>query len=125
MSDNSQEILSSFMKKQISKKAKKSSSEVANKSFSDDKEKNFKNPESKEEEEKKKQLEEAKKEAINQARNSNQAMMIRKLMIQNIVKFFAIMLVLVLVFITLVEVVPSSLRFINVMIHKFFINSVK
>ena len=115
MQNKAQDQLSSFMKKQADSKSEKHSKQ-ANQSMKAAEN----NPKSEDEAKEAEELEEAKKEAMSQAANFNQTMMIRKLMIQTIVKYVAMILALVVVFFAIINVLPAFFHFVGGLIYKLF-----
>jgi len=117
--------LSEFMKKKISDKSKnKKISNITGqkknnvKANSDDKEKN---QEDLSEEE---QLEEAKKASRNKAAQQDQSGMIKKMIIENIIKYTLLTALLVLFAIGLIKFGPAMVKFFNGLLSKILFSAI-
>lgn len=130
MSDSTQSSLSSFMKKKISEKSSKGTSKLSNSSanFNNKKKSNSSNedgqnqePEMTEEE----QVAEAKKASRNKASNRDQSGMIKRMFIQNIIKYTLLIASLVVFAFGLLRAVPLFAEFLGGFLHKLFMGAFK
>lgn len=118
--------LEDFMKKNIKEKsrklaiAKKSLNSVS--SISVDKNAEIKTEEEIADEEK---LEEAKKESKGKAANYDQSDMIKKLIMESIVKYVVIIAIFVICALGLLKFLPTVMSMLNGALHNLFISSMK
>lgn len=117
--------LSEFMKKKISDKSKNKKISNAsgqnknnNKAGSDDKEQS---PDDLSEEE---QLEEAKKASRNKSAQQDQSGMIKKMIIENIIKYTLLTALLVLFAIGIIKFGPAMVKFFNGLISKMLFSAI-
>ncbi len=126
MSEKNKEMLSSLMKKQISEKSSKKisaaksliaakNSETASSGDADEKKEDQDSTEEQTEEE---ILEEAKKASRGKAAEFDQSEMIKKMIIENIVKYTIIISLLVTFAIGLIKFGPAILAFFNGLLYK-------
>lgn len=132
MAEPSNDLFSSFMKKQISEKSSKktltvksskSTCETSNGEQSSDSSKEKNEDKNQEEMTEEEELEEAKKESRNKAAQYDQSDMIKKMIIENIVKYTAVISVLVIVSIGLVKFGPALLGLLNGLIYKILMSA--
>lgn len=118
MSKQAKKSLLHFMKKQISEKSSKINAEhklAASNHKSQDEPKEIKDEEEKTEEE---ELEAAKKESMNKSAEFNQTEMIKKLALENFVKYAILVAVCVVFAIGLIQFGPAVAEFFNGVVLK-------
>jgi hypothetical protein len=117
MSEKIQKSLSSFMKKQIDEK---SSKKISEQKPAESEERNSPQEEMTEDEKQKLAKEQS---LIDVADQDEEA--IRKLILKNIIYYTAIITILVIFAIGVIKIAPALLSFLNGLIYKLFIGSLK
>jgi Fe2+ transport system protein B len=117
-SNETKELLASFMKKQASVKlAAKSSASLSIESVRD-KKNNKEKDKNQEGQEEKEKLEEAKKNSRSKAAQYDQTQMIKKLLIEKSAKYILLIAILVILAISLIKFGPAVLDFFDGLIFK-------
>lgn len=127
MSEQNKKSLSSFMKKQISEKSSKNDSTkkpTINGFGSKAKTEKEKDKDQTEETDEEKELAEAKKASRGKAANYDQSHMIKKLLLESIVKCTLAIAVLAIIAIGLIEGGPAILKFLLGLFHRILVGIV-
>lgn len=129
MSEQNNEKLSAFMKKQISQKASKNNSakkssttlqaQNLDPSQEEDQNQEIDNQDMTEEE----QLEEAKKASRNKASQRDQVEMFKKLLMENVAKYVLLVTILVVCSIGVIKIGPEIVNFFNGLIFRVMMGS--
>lgn len=130
MEKENKDILSSFMKKQISQKSAKKSVKKTEKKLTKDEKDAKENSEEKKEDEKEEmseeeQLEEAKKESNAKAANYDNSEMLKKLIVETVVRYGIIIGTLVVFAIAVIASGPAIMEFFHGLIHNVLFSDIK
>lgn len=129
MLEEKKDSLSQFMKKQISEKSSKKAAAKTNnapknaKSDEQAKESEKEKDENQDELTEEEQLEEAKKASRNKAGERDQTEMIKKLILENIVKYTVLISFLVILAIGIIKFGPAILAFLNGFLYKIIMGA--
>lgn len=130
MLEEKKDSLSQFMKKQISEKSSKKAvvsktNNATKNAKSDDqqKENEKENDENQEEMTEEEKLEEAKKASRNKAGERDQTEMIKKLILENIIKYTVLISFLVILAIGIIKFGPAILAFLNGFLYKIIMGA--